>query len=531
MPCGNSSNINVSKTFVEVNPAAYSSSRFVVTIPSSSYTAGITGGDVIYYDVATARYKKAKADDPITSEVFGIVEARNSISGSIDVVTQGSINFPSTGFTATSGGGGAGGLDVYFLSDTDAGKIQPLSPTEVGHIVKPVYQVGTHGGSYTGLVTNYIGYNIGTEVETTVGGFSSGLGSLVFTFGVIDDPSYVDLSFSSLPSRFLPISGNEDLFNIIRGRYGFVYSIKLKKSTDSSPITLQTSAQLGNAPGGKQGASWLAYYESGKQLAPRAESDVTSGPVTVFPYYRISIFGAYGGDPIVTGDPEDERVFNNSWGSFYNNSAIRDSTYIGLIDSDDGSYGSSGVIQKLKDENLYDESVWYFSTSAGGREQAISNPSDPASQLVGAPTLPTKNGLSTTTANNYKFIIDTWGSSIGYSNGGYDIVLAEPATIVGFYLPEMKFIGPIGGGILANSLNININDTVGSFIPLEQPIRVYMKIKDTGMSSYLPRSISIEDSLTVPTLKYGENEEDLENKINSIITRLQTVENRLRIIP
>jgi hypothetical protein len=58
-----------------------------------------------------------------------------------------------------------------------------------------------------------------------------------------------------------------------------------------------------------------------------------------------------------------------------------------------------------------------------------------------------------------------------------------------------------------------------------------MKIKDTGMSSYLPRSISIEDSLTVPTLKYGENEEDLENKINSIITRLQTVENRLRIIP
>jgi hypothetical protein len=527
MPCGNSSNINVSKTFVEVNPAAYSSSRFIVTIPSGSYTPGITGGDVIYYDVATATYKKAKADDAITSEVFGVVEARNSISGSIDVVTQGSINFPSTGFTATSGGGGAGGLDVYFLSDTDAGKIQPLAPTEVGHIVKPVYQVGSHGGSYTGLVTNYIGYNIGTEVETTVGGFSSGLGSLVFTHGTIDDPSYVDLTNSNY--TFLPVQGNEELFNIIRGRYGFVYSIKLKRSDDSSPITLATSATLGGTS--KQGAYWIGYYESGKQDRIRQEDEITDSVTTIKPKYRISIFGASGSE--LNGGT---RIYHNTWNQFYTNSNnFRDSIYIGLRDSDTEDYGDSKIIQILKDEDIYDETVWYFSTGAEGREIATDyDGTNPASQNVGnSANANAKNGLNSTTSNDYKFIVDTWSNSIGYDTDGYNIVLAEAAKIIGFYLPRVKvnYISDIA------SVGLNISNYYGSLVSpttggsITANINVYMKVKDTGMSSYLPRSVSIEDTLTVPTLKYGESEEDLETKINSIISRLQTVENRLRIIP
>ncbi len=128
MPCGNSSNLNSSKTFVTVNPAAFASSRFAITIPSSDYATGITGGHVIYYDIAGASYGLAKANSAVKSEVIGIVESYNQIDGSITVITNGSINMPPQGITATSGGGAAGGLDVYFLSDTDAGYIQPLAP-------------------------------------------------------------------------------------------------------------------------------------------------------------------------------------------------------------------------------------------------------------------------------------------------------------------------------------------------------------------------------------------------------------------
>ena len=524
MPCGNSSNINVSKTFVEVNPAAFASSRFVVTIPSANYAAGITGGDVIYYGVTAGQYRKAKANDPVSSEVFGIVESRNSISGSIDVITQGSINFPSTGFTATGAGGGAGGLDVYFLSDTDAGKIQPLAPTEVGHIVKPVYQVGSHGGSYTGLVTNYIGYNIGTEVETTIGGFSSGIGSLVFTFGEIDDPSYVKISQTNQPV-FLPVVGYEDLFEIIQGRYGFVYSIKLKKSTDNSLITPAIAQTLGNAP--KLGSANIGYYESGSQEGPRTDDKYLQDTTTPKDEYAINIAGAY------TDEDTQERINFKSWNAFYSETETFQSTFAGIQNVTNGvyEYGNQIAMNVLIENNLYDDNVWYLTTQSLGRNITFE---DLYGTDVGCPA-GRKNGLKLGTAStNHRFIIDTWGSTIGFLGGQYDILLAEQAKIVGFYLPIVRILNNIAATetfqVLDFSAEPGARQIFGD-LPFAAPINVYMKVKDVGMSSYLPRSVSIEDTLEVPTLKYGAAQIDLETKIDSLISRLETIENRLRIIP
>ena len=525
MPCGNSSNINVSKTFVEVNPAAFASSRFVVTIPSASYAGGITGGDVIYYGVTAGQYRKAKADDPVSSEVFGIVESRNSISGSIDVITQGSINFPSTGFTATGAGGGAGGLDVYFLSDTDAGKIQPLAPTEVGHIVKPVYQVGAHGGSYTGLVTNYIGYNIGTEVETTIGGFSSGLGSLVFTFGEIDDPSYVKLNGTD--AQFLPVVGYEDLFELIQGRYGFVYSIKLKKSTDNSLITPSIAQTLGNAP--KLGSSNVGYYEDGQQSGPRNDNEYLKNITEPKDDFAINIAGAE------TDEDTGERINFKSWSVVYTETEKFQSTFAGIRNVNNGVYEyGDQAMNSLIENNLYDNDVWYLKTSSLGRNVFYQ---DLYGIDVGCPS-GRKNGLKLGTASeNHRFIIDTWGSTIGLNGGDYEILLAEQAKIVGFYLPNIKIMNSANLDLNANIKIVDVKDQSmpASLISLgavfQSPINVYMKVKDVGMSSYLPRSVSIEDTLEVPTLKYGAAQIDLETKIDSLISRLETIENRLRIIP
>jgi hypothetical protein len=484
---------------------------------------------VIYYGVTAGQYRKAKADDPVSSEVFGIVESRNSISGSIDVITQGSINFPSTGFTATSAGGGAGGLDVYFLSDTDAGKIQPLAPTELGHIVKPVYQVGAHGGSYTGLVTNYIGYNIGTEIETTVGGFSSGIGSLVFTFGQIDDPSYVNLSDSVTPTGygnvFLPVVGYEDLFEIIKGRYGFIYSIKLKKSTDDTLITPAIAQTLGNAT--KLGSANIGYYDSTFQDAPASDDEYLQGPFDPKPEFSLNIAGGYKDED--TG----KKINYKSWDSIYSETSSFVSTFAGIKDTDSGgalTYGAQEEMQVLIDNGLYDNDVWYMKTSALGRNLFF----DQLSGIdVNCPSN-RKNGLKLGTASNgYKFIIDTWGNTLGLRGSPYSIVLQEQAKIVGFYLPKINIINTTDSfsGLRLNGLEgiLPLNNSSGA--PFDSPIKVYMKVKDTGMSSYLPRSVVIEDTLEVPTLKYGESQIDLETKIDSLISRLETIENRLRIIP
>lgn len=152
--CSTSSNIRASNTVVKLTSDG--GSRLLVQIAAAQIAPpGLSAGDAIFYSGASAYYKRSRADDPSTAEVFGVVESLD-ISGNATVVLYGSIGL--TGY-ANIDDGGAGGHDVYFLSGLTAGKLQSIAPTDGEHIVKPVYQVAPHG-TYTGSIVNYIGYKV-----------------------------------------------------------------------------------------------------------------------------------------------------------------------------------------------------------------------------------------------------------------------------------------------------------------------------------------------------------------------------------
>ena len=133
---------------------AISSARSIAEI----YGGGISAGNPIYYDVIGTTWAKSIANDYTKAEVFGIVESITGLTAT--VVMHGSIKLPTTN-QFTSGTGGSGGNDIWFLSGTTAGGIQNTGPTLSGTIVKPLYYEAPHslsGVTFTGTVVNYIGY-------------------------------------------------------------------------------------------------------------------------------------------------------------------------------------------------------------------------------------------------------------------------------------------------------------------------------------------------------------------------------------
>lgn len=154
----NSSNIKsvVNKIFIEQALGSRLSVILDKSIPGL-LAPGLTGGDVIRYDVNLNGYTRASADSISNSEVFGVVETVNS-NGTITVVTYGTINLTGNRIIEMNGFN-YGGNDIYFLSADNPGYLQNLPPMQIGQIIKPVYQVApTNAG--TGMVVNYIGYVI-----------------------------------------------------------------------------------------------------------------------------------------------------------------------------------------------------------------------------------------------------------------------------------------------------------------------------------------------------------------------------------
>lgn len=142
----------------------------MINIPDAKCAIGVTNGSVIRYDPtannSSGLYKLSVANNTASAEVVGIVESINS-DNSKNVVIYGSINLPNSAIEDIPAGysGGSGGSDIYFLSPTSSGKIRNNAPTDLKHIVKPIYQTAPHGnGSYTGVVMNYIGYKVPSEI-------------------------------------------------------------------------------------------------------------------------------------------------------------------------------------------------------------------------------------------------------------------------------------------------------------------------------------------------------------------------------
>ena len=147
--CSNSSNIQSSVNSISVTQGG---SRLLVSVP---YSAGLTLGHVIRYDVASTGYTASKANLADTSEVFGVIESHDTATNQFNVVMYGSVSLSPAKFADMGSGGGSGGNDIYFLSGTTAGILQNLAPTNLDHIIKPVYQASPHG-SYTGVIVNYL---------------------------------------------------------------------------------------------------------------------------------------------------------------------------------------------------------------------------------------------------------------------------------------------------------------------------------------------------------------------------------------
>jgi hypothetical protein len=141
-------------------------------------TTGITAGDVIRWDVPTAGYTLSVASTEPKAEVLGVVESVNA-SG-CTVVLTGSIQYPSSRLSAITSGG-AGNVDVLFLSDTVSGGLTGTvdMSTSGEKIIKPVMQVAPHS-IYNAVVTNYVGYKAGNQatISENVGGLP--IGSVVY---------------------------------------------------------------------------------------------------------------------------------------------------------------------------------------------------------------------------------------------------------------------------------------------------------------------------------------------------------------
>jgi hypothetical protein len=237
--CSNSSNIQASINTVSVTQGG---SRLIVSIP---FVSGLTLGQVVRYDVTTSGYTASKANTAETSEVFGVIESYDSVSNKLNTVIYGSISLDSSKFADMGSGGGSGGNDIYFLSGQTAGILQNLAPTNLEHVVKPVYQASPHG-SYSGVVVNYLGYKIGGDIQAAFNDINN-LGSLQTLLGDTDfEESFLDASIS----HELPILEYPDFYSKFGKKYGFVERITVSESIPGSIARNQAVTQINSSYNG-----------------------------------------------------------------------------------------------------------------------------------------------------------------------------------------------------------------------------------------------------------------------------------------
>jgi hypothetical protein len=238
--CSNSSNISSSINTLSV---AQGGSRLLVSVP---LVAGLTLGNVIRYDISTSGYTASRANLAENSEVFGVIESYDSVSSRFGVVLYGSITLDSSKFADMGSGGGSGGNDIYFLSGQTAGILQNLAPTNLNHIVKPVYQVSPHG-SYTGVVVNYLGYKIGGDIQAAFTDNES-LGNIQIVVGdTTFDEGYVDASIS----HELPVADYPEYYSKFGTAYGYVERLTVSDSVPGSIVSTLTATQSTSSYTGK----------------------------------------------------------------------------------------------------------------------------------------------------------------------------------------------------------------------------------------------------------------------------------------
>jgi hypothetical protein len=235
-------------------------SRLAISIKTTDGlpTTGITAGDVIRWDVPTAGYTLSVASTEPKAEVLGVVESVNA-SG-CTVVLTGSIQYPSSRLSAITSGG-AGNVDVLFLSDTVSGGLTGTvdMSTSGEKIIKPVMQVAPHS-IYNAVVTNYVGYKAGNQatISENVGGLP--IGSVVyFPADYVNYTSFINSGgWTQLQSsnNYFSVSTYPDLYQVWVTAWttaGYIERVIVSSGTvtSSSPrgIVTQNSVTVGTVYG------------------------------------------------------------------------------------------------------------------------------------------------------------------------------------------------------------------------------------------------------------------------------------------
>lgn len=140
----------------------------VSTVKSKIDLSGATSdtisvGDVIRYDPSTDTYLRAIANSEAGANIVGIVEQINA--SNFIVVYSGEISLPDSVMSTISGYTGA---QVFYLSDSNAGKLTTTPPSNPGSIIKPVMItsgfVQDSGGGFRGLIDGIVVNTVGTRI-------------------------------------------------------------------------------------------------------------------------------------------------------------------------------------------------------------------------------------------------------------------------------------------------------------------------------------------------------------------------------
>jgi hypothetical protein len=210
-------------------------------------TADVIGvGDVIRYDPVTDKYLRAQADSETNSNFMGVVE---SVSGTdFTVVYSGEISLPDSVMSTITGFTGA---QVFYLSGVSAGKLTTTTPTNPGHVIKPVIITtglaldGTlYQGTIDGIVVNSIGSRIAGDSTVDLSDIQP-VGSVsAFAGNMAQIPSGWDICDGGL----LGVTAYADLYSALNSGqiYGFVQTADLTKVANSGNGSLTTDNLAGS---------------------------------------------------------------------------------------------------------------------------------------------------------------------------------------------------------------------------------------------------------------------------------------------
>ena len=262
-------------------------------------------GDVVRYDPNSDTYLRARADSATNATFVGVVESISATD--MILVYSGEITLPESIFTTITG---ATAAQVFYLSDTNAGKLTATPPTNPGSVIKPVIVVsGTLDddspsplGDIEGVVINSMGQTIAGDSTVdlsdiqpvgTISAFGGNTGSIPSGWEICD-------------GGFLGVTGNyADLYSALNdGKiYGFIQNGTLTKTAGSGTQVITS----GNLVGSK-----FVVNRSGFQgmectvLSGTVSADgtsVTNAEIFINPVHVSgSLFGEYHNSQLQTGD-------------------------------------------------------------------------------------------------------------------------------------------------------------------------------------------------------------------------------------